>query len=66
MGWPVPPARAAWISARTASAISGADLAPMSRPIGTRMRLSEASLSPSSTSSFRMAAPRRAEPSMPM
>src|SRR5262249_32849642 len=66
IGMPEPPARTAWISAMTASAISGADLAPMSRPIGTRMRFSDASFSPSSTRSFRMAAPRRWEPSMPM
>ena len=32
---PLPPPRTAWISARIASAISGADRAPRSRPIGT-------------------------------
>src|SRR5262249_42534748 len=39
-GWPVPPARAAWISAMIASAISGALRAPRSSPMGTRTRLS--------------------------
>ena len=66
IGRQLPPPRAAWISAMTASAISGAERAPMSRPIGTRMRVSDASLSPSSARSFRMAAPRRADPSIPM
>src|SRR5262249_15672093 len=66
IGWPVPPPRAAGIAAIPAGAISGADFAPMSSPIGTRTRLSAASLSPSSARSFRIAAPRRIEPSMPM
>src|SRR5438128_5926849 len=65
-GWPLPPPRTAWISATIASAISGADRAPRSSPIGTRMRLSSASLTPSSVRNLRIAPPRRDEPSMPM
>src|SRR5207302_5722338 len=65
-GWPVPPLRAAWISARIARAISGAERAPRSRPIGTRIRLSWASLTPSSLRNVRIAAPRRDDPSIPI
>src|SRR4029077_18667982 len=52
IGTPVPPPRTAWISARTASAISGAALAPRSRPMGTRTRARLASSTPSSRSSL--------------
>src|SRR5439155_12759486 len=58
-GWPFAPVRAAWISARLASAISGALRAPRSSPMGTRARLSWASLTPSSARNFRMVAPPR-------
>src|SRR6266513_4301939 len=65
-GWPVAPPRTAWISARIASAISGAPRAPRPRPIGTRIRFRAASLTPSSARNLRSAAPRRGEPSIPM
>src|SRR5438132_614023 len=65
-GWPLPPPRAAWISAMIARAISGAERAPRSRPIGTRTRLSWASLTPSSVRNVRIAAPRRDDPSIPI
>src|SRR5439155_10352319 len=63
---PLPPPRTAWISARIASAISGAERAPRSRPIGTWTRARASGVTPSSARSRRTVAPRRAEPSMPM
>ena len=49
-----------------ASAISGADWAPRSSPMGTRTRASWASVRPSSRSRFKIAAPRRELPRSPM
>src|SRR5262245_17886046 len=45
---PLPPPRTAWISARIASAISGAERAPRSRPMGTCTRVSASDVTPSS------------------
>src|SRR5207248_944034 len=63
---PLPPPRTAWISARIASAISGAERAPRSRPIGTWTRASTSGVTPSSARWRRIVAPRRDDPSMPM
>src|SRR2546422_9233975 len=65
-GWPLPPPRTASVPAMLATALSGADRAPRSRPIRTRIRLSSASLTPSSVRNLRIAPPRRDDPSIPM
>src|SRR5207237_4474267 len=63
---PLPPPRTAWISARIASAISGAERAPRSRPLGTWTRTTASGVTPPSARWRRVVAPRRDEPSMPM
>src|SRR5262249_29842529 len=65
IGLPVPPRWTARISASTARAISGADCAPRSRPMGTCTRLRASSAPPSPRSRSRMPLPRRLEPSSP-
>src|SRR5262249_34588352 len=62
---PLPPVRTAWISARMASAISGAERAPRSTPTGPCTRASASALTPSSARWRKIVAPRREEPSIP-
>src|SRR6185369_12359998 len=66
MGMPVAPRCTSSTSAMMLSAISAADWAPRSSPMGTRTRVRASSATPSSRRRLRMAAPRRLLPSSPM